>query len=218
VPDPSIAERLSHVRWIGGGSGGGKTTIAADLASRHGLLLYDSDAAITNHVERSDPARQRLLRDFLAMSMDDRWVNRTPETMFESFWAFHGEAFESIVDDLLALGFERGVVAEGFRLLPRLVAPLMSRADQAVWLLPSPAFRRTVFETRPSTRAIVSRTSDPTRALENLLARDALFTEALREDVTEFGLQAIRVDVGDRLERTRHRVEVALGLLRRDDS
>ena len=65
---------------------------------------------------------------------------------------------------------------------------------------------------RPSTRAIVSRTSDPPRALENLLARDALFTDALSREVAELGLQAIRVDVGDPLDVTRRRVEVALGL------
>jgi hypothetical protein len=212
VPDPSIAQRLRHVRWLGGGSGGGKTTIAADLAERHGLLVYDSDAVIGTHVERSELARHPLLRDFVAMSMDDRWLNRTPEAMYESFWAFHGEAFESIVDDLVELPHDRTVLAEGFRLLPRLVAPLMSRADQAVWLFPSPAFRRTVFEVRPSTRSIVSRTSDPARALERLLARDAVFTDALAQEVAELGLRAIRVEVGDRFEATRDRVEVALGL------
>ena len=146
------------------------------------------------------------------MTMDDRWLNRTPEAMFDSFWAFHGEAFESIVEDLVALPDDSMILAEGFRLLPKLVSPLMSRADQAVWLLPSPAFRRSVFEVRPSTQAIVSRTSDPPRALENLLARDALFTEALSREVAELGLQAIRVDVGDPLDVTRRRVEVALGL------
>jgi 2-phosphoglycerate kinase len=212
MSDRSIAQRLGHVRWLGGGSGGGKSTIAADLATRHGLLVYDSDAAIARHVQQSDLARHPLLRDFVAMAMDDRWLNRTPDAMFDSFWAFHGEAFESIVEDLVALPDDSMILAEGFRLLPKLVSPLMSRADQAVWLLPSPVFRRSVFEVRPSTRAIVSRTSDPRRALENLLARDALFTDAMSREVAELGLQAIRVDVGDPLDVTRRRVEVALGL------
>jgi hypothetical protein len=55
------------------------------------------------------------------MSMDERWVNRSPETMLETFHWFRGEGFGPIVEDLLALPAEPGVVAEGFRLLPHLV-------------------------------------------------------------------------------------------------
>ena len=41
---------------------------------------------------------------------------------------------------------------------------------------------------------IPNRTSDPARALENLLARDALFTERLRAETAELGLEAVEVD------------------------
>jgi hypothetical protein len=34
------------------------------------------------------------------------------------------------------------VIAEGFRLLPDVVAPHLAGADHAVWLLPTPQFRR----------------------------------------------------------------------------
>jgi hypothetical protein len=132
--------------------------------------------------------------------------------MFESFWAFRGEAFEMIVDDLLGKPRDVPTVVEGFRLLPRLVAPLLSRRDHAVWLLPSPAFRRRVFETRGSTDAIVSRTSGRRRALENLLERDALFTEAVTREANELALQVILVEVGMPVDATLERVAVALGL------
>jgi hypothetical protein len=32
--DPVLRDRLAHVRWIGGGSGAGKSTIARRLADR----------------------------------------------------------------------------------------------------------------------------------------------------------------------------------------
>jgi shikimate kinase len=45
--DPEqLTDRLRHVRWIGGGSGAGKSTIARQLAAEHGLHLYNSDGTI----------------------------------------------------------------------------------------------------------------------------------------------------------------------------
>lgn len=52
------------------------------------------------------------------MDLDKRWVNRSPETMPETFHWFRGEGFGLIVEDFLRLPREPGVIVEGFRLLP----------------------------------------------------------------------------------------------------
>jgi len=105
--DPEVRQRLRHVRWIGGGSGAGKSTIARTLAREHGLRLYSSDATLGDHVRRSTPIDHPLIEAFLAMDMDERWVNRPPSVMLETFHGFQGEAFELIIEDLLALPDER---------------------------------------------------------------------------------------------------------------
>lgn len=69
-------------------------------------------------------------------------MGEPPATMLETFHWFQGEGFNLIVEDLLDLPRERGIVAEGFRLLPRLVDPLLPVQSRAVWLLPTPDFRR----------------------------------------------------------------------------
>jgi 2-phosphoglycerate kinase len=200
------------VRWIGGGSGAGKSTVARLLAEEHGLRLYHSDETIRAHVGRSNPVDHPRLHAFLAMDMDERWLSRSPQAMLETFHGFQGEGFELIVEDLLALPADRPIVAEGFRLLPRLVAPLLSRSDQAVWLIPSPAFRRAAFEARSFTWEIPDKTSDPERALANLLARDELFTDRVAAEATGLGLGVIEVDVGLSVDDLTRRVRLALGL------
>ena len=40
------------------------------------------------------------------MDMDERWVNRSPGTMLETFHWFRGEGFGLIVEDLLRLPAE----------------------------------------------------------------------------------------------------------------
>jgi len=210
--DPEVRQRLRHVRWIGGGSGAGKSTIARTLAREHGLRLYSSDATLGDHVRRSTPIDHPLIEAFLAMDMDERWVNRPPSVMLETFHGFQGEAFELIIEDLLALPDEPSILAEGFRLLPRLVAPNLSRSDQAVWLVPTPEFRRAAFDTRGFTWEIPQKTGDPERALANLLERDQLFTGLVAREASALQLTVIEVDLDRSLGQLTRLVAAALGL------
>ncbi|KOV97868.1 hypothetical protein ADK65_24195 [Streptomyces sp. NRRL B-1140] len=186
---------MRNVYWIGGGSGAGKSTIARRLADRHGWRLYATDDAMADHAHRTTAEEAPLLHAFMAMDADERWVDRSPETMLETFHWFRGEAFGLIVEDLARLPRDVPVVVEGFRLLPRLVRPLLTEPGHAVWLLPTPEFRRAVFARRAAHGGMFTRrTGDPERAVRNLAARDALFTERLDAETTRLGLPALTVD------------------------
>ena len=185
--------------------------MARQLAADHGFRLYHTEP-FSRYVARADPGATPLLREFMAMALDERWVNRPPADLLETFHGFQGEGFDLVLDDLLALPPDPPVLAEGFSLLPRLVGPLLSRPQQAVWLLPTPVFRRSAFESRGSTWTIPNKTSDPQRALANLLARDQLFTEELRAQARAFRLETVDVDGSVGVAESVARVGKALGL------
>lgn len=191
----ALRDRLGHVCWIGGGSGAGKSTIARRLAARHGLRLYATNDAMPDHARRCAPGDCPLLDTFAAMDMDQRWLNRSPQTMLETFHWFQGEGFHLILQDLLRLPAGPGVIVEGFRLLPRLVKPLLGAPGRAVWLLPTPGFRRAAFHGRGTLWDIAGKTSDPPRALDNLLERDRMFTERLGQEAKRLDLRTIEVDL-----------------------
>jgi len=190
----SLRSRLRHVYWIGGGSGAGKSTIAERLAKKYGLKLYSTDEKIREHGLRTPPEERPFACAFNEMDMDERWLNRSPEIMLDTFHFFRGECFDRIVEDLLQFPPDCRVVAEGFRLLPDRVKPLLDLSEQGIWLLPTPEFRRAGFESRGTLWTIAGKTSNPERALQNLLVRDGLFTERLREETRRAGLPAIEVD------------------------
>jgi predicted kinase len=50
---PALRARLRHVYWLGGGSGAGKSTIARQVADRHGLRVYATDDAMADMSVRS---------------------------------------------------------------------------------------------------------------------------------------------------------------------
>ena len=207
-----LSTQLEHVYWIGGGSGAGKSTIARRIAVDHGLRRFSTDDVIGDHASRCTPPDCPLLHDFVNMTMDERWVARSPEQMLDTFHWFRGEGFDLIVDDLMGLPFDRGVIVEGFRLLPGLVEPLLTDRTRAVWLLPTPEFRQAAFTSRGSLWQIARETSDPARALRNLLERDRMFTERLRDDVRQLRLAFIEVDTGTTEDELVARVAVGFGL------
>jgi 2-phosphoglycerate kinase len=191
--EAALRARLGHVYWIGGGSGAGKSVTARRLAGQHGLSVYSTDEAMADHGRRFSPHEAPLLSAFKTMDMDERWLLRSPQAMLDSFHWFHGELFSLIIEDLVRLPPEPGVIAEGFRLLPQLVKPLLAQPDHAVWLLPTPEFRRAAFTSRGSLWQIAGQTSDPDRALDNLLERDRLFTDLLRAETKRLELPAIEI-------------------------
>ena len=192
--DAALRDRLRHVYWLGGGSGAGKSTIASRLAAGHGLRLFATDDAMPDHASRTTPDDCPFLSDFIAMDMDQRWVHRTPEAMLTTFHWFRGEGFGLIVEDLLRFPQHPTVLVEGFRLLPRLVQPLLTDRERGAWLLPTPGFRQAAFSTRGSSWEIARKTSNPDLALRNLLERDRLFTERLRGEANRLDLPVIDVD------------------------
>ncbi|MGH8897139.1 MAG: hypothetical protein ACRDZ4_08990 [Egibacteraceae bacterium] len=208
-----LREQLRHVYWIGGGSGSGKSTIAKRIADQHGLHLYASDDVMPDHGRRSTPEDSPYLSKFIAMDMDERWVTRSPQEMLETFHWFRGEGFSMIVEDLLRLPTEPGVIVEGFRPLPYLVKPVLADPGHAVWLLPTPEFRRAVFNSRGGPAwGFLAKTSDPEKALRNLLERDELFTDRLHEETTRLELPSIAVDPTMTEDHLAQRVTEAFGL------
>ena len=211
--DPeALRERLRHVYWIGGGSGGGKSVTARRLAARHGLRVYATDDVMADHGRRLRPGEAPFLDAFRTMDMDERWVNRPPDVMLATFHFFRGEGFRLITEDLLRLPREPGEIAEGFRLLPHLVQPLLASPGRAVWLLPAPGFREAAFTSRGSLWDIAGRTGDPERALRNLLERDRLFTDRVREETRRLGLRALDIGAALTEDELAGRVAGALGL------
>lgn len=146
------------------------------------------------------------------MDMDERSVNRSPETMLETFHWFRGEGFGLIAGDLLRLPGEPCVIVEGFRLLPRLVKPLLVVPDHAVWLRPAPGFRWAALDSRGSWWEIARKTSAPDRALRNLLERDRMFTERLHEEAKRLELRIIEAGTTMTGDDLAGRVTQAFGL------
>ncbi len=185
---------LDHVRWVGGGSGAGKTAVTRMLTERFKVHRYSTDTTFIVHGERLQATEAPLLDRFRRMSSDERWVKHDPATMYATFPWFHGEGFDLIIEDLHKMPTDRPILVEGFRLIPHLVRPHVSNRDHAVWLVPTSNFRQAAFRRRLADEAFWMQTSDPDRALTNLLERDGIFTDEIARDAARHHLEVLYVD------------------------
>jgi len=191
---------FSNVYWIGGGSGAGKTTIARRIADVHECKIYSTDNAMGSHDSRFTSGQNPKLDAFKAMSMDERWANRDPKTMLDTFPWFNGEGFDLILEDLRNGPKDCTVLVEGFRLLPNLVKPYLHSLNNGIWLIPTPQFRKTAFESRGTLWEIPNKTTQPEKALENLLKRDAMFTGRLKDEAKLNDCPMIAMDGSDSVD------------------
>jgi len=148
---------------------------------------------------------------FLAMSMDERWVMRSPARMAEMEVLEFRERFGMVLEDLAAVDAP-GIVAEGFALLPELVAPHLSSRRHAIFLLPTPATRERNYAARGWHG--IDGTSDHDRASRNKLERDALLTEHVRRTARSHDLATVELDGSQPLEAVITVVERHFGLAR----
>jgi 2-phosphoglycerate kinase len=208
---PGLKHSLSHVLWIGGATDSGKTTLARMLAEKHSLQVY--------HYDREDARQVTALaqtieyyRAFLAATLDERWVQPEPEELYRFVLRGFQDRFPLVLEDLLALPREPGILAEGFGLTPDLVAPLLTSRRQAIWLVPTDAFKRASMQRRgkPSFRKQVS---DPERAARNLFERDRMITGYVQESARQHDLELVEVDDSASLEEMAVRIEQHFGLI-----
>jgi hypothetical protein len=190
--EQELGQSLSHVLWIGGGTDSGKTTISQIIAKRYGLQLYNYDRHDLPQVKRLAQTSAHY-RTALTASMDERWVRPEPAYLVQRALRGFRDRFPLVIEDLLALPREPMIVAEGFGLTPALLFPVLSSVRQAVWLVPTEAFKWASMQRRnkPSFR---DETSDPERATRNLFRRDMMLTERFKAQARSRGLTVYEVD------------------------
>lgn len=160
--------------WIGGGTGGGKTTTARELAVRHGLRRFSIDSFWYAYDERWAQPRK---------SPDEQWLETPPKVQAAEFDETSRRMLRFALDDLAELP-DAPTVVEGPQILPDLVPD----GDQAVFLVPTPEWQRAVLLPRPMP------SSDPDRALANRLVKDRLYADRVAALARERGFPVVEMD------------------------
>ena len=200
-----LKQALSHVRWIGGATDSGKSTVAQKLAGRCQMQIYHYDKYDLAHHETLAETMP-IHRRWLEASLDERWVHPEPKDLLQRTFRSFQDRFPLVIEDLLALPRERLIVAEGLGLLPELLAPLLLSNHHAIWLVPTEAFKWASMARRGKP-SFGDRVSDPEKAKTNLFTRDMLLAEYIKDQVLKQGYRLQVIDGSKSAEQLTDMVE-----------
>ena len=200
VAQSELAQKLSHVLWIGGSPCAGKSTISHTIAQIYVFLDYHLDAWSSNHFARRVASGDTVARAFLEMSMDQRWVERSVEVLVQEAITSWSSNFHLVIEDLLALPTENFIIAEG-NFFPESVAPYLSSPHQATWLVSTTTFceqgrrQRWAEQARRMRRdGIYEEGSDPEKRKQNVISRDYQLADYVKKQVETLNLPVVEVD------------------------
>jgi len=201
MPDQlQVAKDLSHVLWIAGSPCSGKSAISHAIARISVFLDYHVDAWARNHLARWIAAGDTEARAFLKMSMDQRWIQRSVETLVEETIESWTRDFHFVIEDLLALPKENIIIAEG-NFFPACVVPYLYDPHQAIWLVPTNPFceqarrrKRAELMRRQKRHGVYNEGSDPEKRMRNLIERDCQLAHYVKQQAEERHLPIYEVD------------------------
>ena len=199
LTDENLPGLLAHARWIAGGTGAGKSTVAHLLHDQYSVNVYRGDQANLTWLPRCTPELHPHMHSSadLAGQPGAMWDDRTPEEVFRSMAGLHGETIGFVIEDVLALPTDRIILVDWFGNLPRDIAPLLRRPEHAVFLVPTPEFRAETLGARyadPDRARANWGDRDPAVMLAKRLARDAFWDAEVRRQAADLGFDPITVD------------------------
>jgi len=188
------------------------------MARRHALWTYYSDWHEFGH----ETQRTVRLDDFPVFasfeheSLDERWLLTPPDQMARDVIAVWMERFPLVLADVDALP-PGSTLVEGAGCFPQAVAEQVDRPHRAVWLIPTPAFVRRVREERYAAgNSSALMTSDPARALANIIERDILLAEYVEREAVRLHLSTISIDGSRSIDAVADEVQALFDLPRSD--
>jgi hypothetical protein len=209
-----LSEAAGDVRrwhWIGGSPCAGKSSLAAMLATRHGLLHVECDVGADQRLAKMAGHHLAAFTELSGLGVCER-LARPPEWQAERELTFYREQFDFLLAELDGLPADRPTVVEGADLLPDLLQQIGVPMDRAVWMVPTAQFQLRHYAMREWVPAYLEGCADPEQAFRNWMQRDVLFAQHIRELADDMGGRVIVVDSRESLEEAAGIVERHFGL------
>lgn len=184
-----------EIYYIGGGTCGGKSTLARLLCKKYGFALYEQDAPMQAYIEEMAAEGNELAARILAMTedMEKMWM-RPPAAMCKEEAQLYEGMFGRSMAAAQNLAVSVPVVAEGAGFLPRLMQQAGIPQNRFLCLSPTPAFRLQKYAQRPWVHLFLEGTSNPDKAFSNWMQRDALLTQQITGEANAAGYTVLQID------------------------
>ena len=197
----------SNLRWLIGGSGSGKSTIARAIGAQTGIAVYDMDEAVFGRF-RFDPTRHPATTAWFTAANPLHWMLSQPWPAFDALYAAANAETLDLLADALAGRPDEPLLIDGGITHPSILTQVIPAA-RLLCLERDEAQRAGEWHTSPSRtpmRDEILALPDGATLWRRFQEYDRRMTETIGRESRECGIQVLSWAEGDTVERLAGRV------------
>lgn len=202
----------NNIYWIGGAPCSGKSTVADMLVKEYGFKYYKVDNHLDRYLDIGAKKGNKVLKAMKERDREATWLGNDIDVMVEEEFVYYKYALKIIEGDLKRQFGNKKVVVEGAAIIPEYAKTKEIAEDRYVCIVPTRSFQSKEFAERGYVTRLLGGTSDPDKALENWLERDARFAQIVRDEAIENEQNLIIVDGQQSAEEVYAQVRTMFGL------
>ncbi|HPJ90245.1 MAG TPA: hypothetical protein PLO84_14100, partial [Thermotogota bacterium] len=196
-----IKALINRTYFIGGSPCSGKSTVSELLSQEYLLHYYKVDDHDSEHLKRIIPEKHPLLCKWQNPNWNELWMRPVEIQVGEEFQIYR-ERFEMIMDDLLSLPEDHGIIVEGAALIPDLMQEYKVPTDRLIYMIPTKDFQVKKYSEREFIKYILAECNEPDTAFKNWMERDHQFGQIVTAQAKVYGYKILSIDGSTSIENT----------------
>ncbi len=190
---------MENVFWLGGSPCAGKSSISQFLENNFDINVYHVDVAFEKHREKFEKSLHPTLCNWENSTWNQRWTQEINKLVRDVIKCYQ-EHFSLIIEDVLAFPKVKPLLVEGTALLPQEVSYVLSKRNDAIWLISTPDFQREKYSQREWIYEILKQCDNKETAFQNWMERDAVFANFVMNEAKRLNLEWLLVDESKTIE------------------
>ena len=181
---------MKKIYFVGGSPCAGKSTICEIIAKKYNLYYFKVDDYLDDYMKNAALNHKSLCKKNLSMTAEEIWM-RNPVIQKDEELVIYKEIFSSVIKDVKKINCDMDIITEGCAYIPKLLKKLGVANNRYLAIIPTKEFQILQYKKRQYVPNMLKGCSDKTKAFQNWMERDFLFSKEIESQCNNENFKVI---------------------------